>query len=64
MQSGERKGHAAESETRIAVGWQRLTKQEFVEALTAALLDKVQNHLSEHVDKTESSRSTDSDFVE
>lgn len=31
------------SETKLLIGWQRLTKQEFVEALTAALLDKVRD---------------------
>lgn len=30
-----------ESETRFAVGWQRLTRQEFLDAITVALLDKV-----------------------
>jgi len=31
-------------ETKLRVGWQQLTKQEFVEALTVALLDKVRDH--------------------
>jgi hypothetical protein len=30
-------------ETKFAVGWQKLTKQEFLEAVTIALLDKVQD---------------------
>jgi uncharacterized protein (UPF0305 family) len=32
-----------ETEARLRVGWQRLTKQEFVEALTAALMEKVRD---------------------
>jgi hypothetical protein len=32
-----------EGEPRLAVGWQKLTKQEFVEALTAALIEKVRS---------------------
>lgn len=31
-------------ETKLRVGWQQLTKQEFVEALTVAVLDKVRDH--------------------
>jgi hypothetical protein len=34
-------------ETKLSIGWQRLTKQEFVEALTAALLDKVRDRRQE-----------------
>lgn len=30
-----------EGEKKLLVGWQKLTKQEFVEALTAALIEKV-----------------------
>jgi hypothetical protein len=32
-----------EIEAKFHVGWQKLTKQEFVEALTMAVLDKVRN---------------------
>jgi hypothetical protein len=32
-----------ETEARLRIGWQRLTKNEFVEALTAALVDKVRS---------------------
>ena len=35
--------HSAALETKFAVGWQKLTKQEFLEAVTIALLDKVQD---------------------
>jgi len=34
---------AAGIETKFDVGWQKLTKQEFLEAVTIALLDKVQD---------------------
>jgi hypothetical protein len=34
---------SAAIETKFAVGWQKLTKQEFLEAVTIALLDKVQD---------------------
>ena len=34
---------AAGIEAKFAVGWQKLTKQEFLEAVTVALLDKVQD---------------------
>ena len=30
-------------ETKLLIGWQKLTKQEFVEALTAAMLEKVRD---------------------
>lgn len=33
----------AEMETKFAVGWQKLTKQEFLDAVAIALLDKVQD---------------------
>lgn len=33
---------AAGIETKFDVGWRKLTKQEFLEAVTIALLDKVQ----------------------
>ncbi|MGD0963208.1 MAG: hypothetical protein ABSA57_04805 [Candidatus Acidiferrales bacterium] len=35
-------GHSTENEGKFSVGWQRLTRQEFLEAISAALLDKVQ----------------------
>lgn len=65
MPSGDVKSHPPETETRLAVGWQKLTKQEFVEALTVALLDKVRGHLhlSEQVDESDFPGSTDVDFV-
>jgi hypothetical protein len=30
-------------ETRLTVGWQRLTREEFLEALTVALLEKLRS---------------------
>lgn len=44
MMDGDAKSSAGEREPRFAVGWQKLTKQEFVEALTLAVLDKVRTH--------------------
>lgn len=36
--------HPTETQDRFAVGWQKLTREEFLEALAAALVEKVQNH--------------------
>jgi hypothetical protein len=47
-------GPPKESEDRFAVGWQRLTRQEFLEAISAALLDRVQKHDLENAEKPES----------
>ena len=41
MADGDAKSSTGEREPRFAVGWQKLTKSEFVEALTLAVLDKV-----------------------
>jgi len=41
-------GRSSESEAKFAVGWQRLTREEFLEAISAALLEKVQMRESEH----------------
>jgi hypothetical protein len=46
------KSHTIDNEGRFAVGWQRLTRQEFLEAISAALLDKVQKHESEQAEKS------------
>ena len=42
MPTTDDKGHSTENEDKFSVGWQRLTRQEFLEAISAALLDKVQ----------------------
>jgi hypothetical protein len=34
---------AARTETKFAVGWQKLTKEEFLEAVALALVEKVQD---------------------
>lgn len=39
-----------EKEARFRIGWQSLTKQEFVEALTAALVEKVRSLRGEDAD--------------
>lgn len=36
--------HQTSSERKFRVGWQKLTQQEFLEALTAALIEKVDDH--------------------
>jgi hypothetical protein len=36
-----------DAEFRFAVGWQRLTRQEFLEAIVVAVLDKLQKHRAE-----------------
>lgn len=35
-------------ERKFQVGWQKLTEQEFVQALTVALLEKVDDHRRNH----------------
>ncbi len=51
MPATDSNGHSNESEAKFAVGWQRLTREEFLEAISAALLDKVQQHESERSEK-------------
>lgn len=36
--------HQTSIERKFQVGWQKLTQQEFLEALTAALIEKVDDH--------------------
>lgn len=38
----------ASIERKFQVGWQKLTEQEFVQALTVALLEKVDDHRRSH----------------
>ena len=40
-----------EIEAKFRIGWQKLTKQEFVEALTMAVLDKVRNLRRDELEK-------------
>jgi hypothetical protein len=47
--------HPTETEARFAVGWQKLTRDEFLEAIAVALLDKVRNHQLEQAEKSSSS---------
>jgi hypothetical protein len=45
-----------QGEDRFAVGWRKLTREEFVEAISAAVLDTVQKHESEQAAKSPSTR--------
>jgi hypothetical protein len=45
-----------QSEDRFAVGWRRLTREEFLEAISAAVLDTVQRHESEQAAKSRDTR--------
>jgi hypothetical protein len=38
------KSRPAKTEDRFAVGWQKLTREEFLEALSVALLEKVRSY--------------------
>ncbi len=51
MPTADAERHTAEA--RFAVGWQWLTREEFLEAITAALLDKAGMHL-EQAEKSDS----------
>lgn len=43
MPSNDVNGPQEQSEPKLSVGWQKLTKQELIEALTVALVEKIQN---------------------
>jgi len=45
-----------QGEDRFAVGWRKLTREEFVEAISAAVLDTVQKHESEQAAKSPNAR--------
>jgi hypothetical protein len=45
-----------QSEDRFAVGWRKLTREEFLEAISAAVLDTVQRHESEQAAKSRDTR--------
>jgi hypothetical protein len=45
-----------QSEDRFSVGWRRLTREEFLEAISAAVLDTVQRHESEQAAKSRDTR--------
>jgi hypothetical protein len=51
MPTGDVNSHPSENDDRFAVGWQRLTREEFLEAITAALLDRVPRHELEQSEK-------------
>jgi hypothetical protein len=53
-----------EPETRFAVGWQRLTRQEFLDAITVALLDKVRRHQLEQGENPDPSPNGTADLVD
>ena len=42
----------SENDDRFAVGWQRLTRQEFLEAISAALLDRLPKHELDQSEKS------------
>jgi hypothetical protein len=43
MPSDDVNGPQQESEIKLSVGWQKLTKQELIEALTVALVEKIRS---------------------
>jgi len=45
-----------QGEDRFAVGWRKLTREEFLEAISAAVLDTVQKHESEQAAKSSDTR--------
>jgi len=45
-----------QSEDRFSVGWRRLTREEFLEAISEAVLDTVQRHESEQAAKSRDTR--------
>ena len=45
-----------QGEDRFAVGWRKLTREEFLEAISAAVLDTVQKHESEQAAKSSDAR--------
>jgi len=47
MASGPVKHQGTKTEPRLTVGWQKLTKEEFLDALTVALLEKVRSRQAE-----------------
>jgi len=49
MPTADVETHPTETEARFAVGWQKLTRDEFLEAIAVALLDKVRNHQLEQL---------------
>lgn len=55
MAEGDAQRSKSKREPRFVVGWQKLTKNEFLEALTLAVLDKVRfrrlQHAEEHTSK-------------
>jgi hypothetical protein len=53
-----------ESEARFAVGWQRLTRQEFLDAITVAVLDKVRRHQLEQGENPDPSPNGTTDLVD
>jgi len=50
-----------QSEDRFSVGWRRLTREEFLEAISEAVLDTVQRHESEQAAKSPNTRSDPSE---
>jgi hypothetical protein len=45
-----------QGEDRFAVGWRKLTREEFLEAISEAVLDTVQRHESEQAAKSSDNR--------
>ncbi len=54
MAANEGTNQRRETENKLRVGWQKLTKQQFVEALTLALLDKVRTRRPEQANRSSS----------
>ncbi len=47
MASERVKRQGTKTDARLTVGWQKLTKEEFLDALTVALLEKVRSRQAE-----------------
>ena len=46
MLTAAAKAQATNSEAKLDVGWQKLTSDEFLDALTSAVIETLQNHRS------------------
>ena len=53
MLTGDPSFQSGESDDRFAVGWQRLTREEFLEAISEAVLDRVPRQELEQLEKSD-----------
>ncbi len=52
MPTGDPSFQSGESDDKFAVGWQRLTREEFLEAISEAVLDRVPRQELEQLEKS------------